>query len=222
MSAYQVQTQPNYAALDDFLKKYVSATGEVDYTKIKANIKELDLIVKELSSTIVAGTWNKHEKLAFWINTYNVFTIQLLVQNFPIQSIQNLDGGKTWDVKRIHIGGKKYSLNNIENDIIRPQFKDARIHFAVNCGAKSCPPLLNAAYIPSKLEAQLENQTKKFFNSKKYQKITPNAVSLTKIMDWYAIDFGNILDFVNKYSDVKVNKDSPITFQNYDWSLNGK
>lgn len=214
--------QPDYKPWDIFLKKYVSAAGEVDYKSIKANKKELDGIIKTFSTTAAMSTWNKNDQLAFWINVYNAFTIDLIVNNYPIKSIQNLDGGKPWDVKRITIAGKKYSLNNIENDIIRPQFKDARIHFAVNCGAKSCPPLLNGAFFGKSLDAQLDAVTKKFINNPKYQSIAASKLTLSKIFDWYVTDFGDKIAFLNKYSTIKVNKNSSVVFKDYDWTLNDK
>lgn len=216
------QAQPDYKSWDSYLKKHVSATGDVDYKSIKTNKKELDGIVKSFSAVSVLPTWSKDDQLAFWINAYNVFTIQLIVDNYPLKSIQNLDGGKPWDVKRITIGGKKYSLNNIENDIIRTQFKDARIHFAVNCGAKSCPPLLNGAFFAKTLDDQLDAVTNKFINNTKYQSITATKLTLSKIFDWYAVDFGDIHTYVNKYSSLKVNKNAVIVFKEYDWALNDK
>jgi len=216
------QAQPDYKSWDSYLKKHVSATGDVDYKSIKTNKRELDGIVKSFSAVSVLPTRSKDDQLAFWINAYNVFTIQLIVDNYPLKSIQNLDGGKPWDVKRITIGGKKYSLNNIENDIIRPQFKDARIHFAVNCGAKSCPPLLNGAFFAKTLDAQLDAVTNKFINNTKYQSITATKLTLSKIFDWYAVDFGDIHTYVNKYSSLKVNKNAVIVFKEYDWALNDK
>ena len=217
-----VVAQPDYKSWDTFLKKYVSTSGDVDYKSIKANKKELEAITKAFSETSVLTSWSKNDQLAFWINAYNVFTIDLVVNHHPIKSIQNLDGGKTWDVKRIAIGGKKYSLNNIENDIIRPQFKDARIHFAVNCAAKSCPPILNSAFFGKTLDEQLDAVTKKFISNTKYQNITSGKMTLSKIFDWYKVDFGDIFTFINKYSTIKVNKNTAIVYKDYDWSLNDK
>ena len=214
--------QPDYKSWDIFLKKYVSASGDVDYKSIKANKKELEAITKTFSATSVLTSWSKNDQLVFWINAYNAFTIDLVVNHYPIKSIQNLDGGKPWDVKRITIGGKKYSLNNIENDIIRPQFKDARIHFAVNCAAKSCPPILNGAFFSKSLDEQLDTVTKKFINNTKYQNITSGKMTLSKIFDWYKVDFGDIFTFINKYSTIKVNKNTAIVYKEYDWSLNEK
>jgi len=216
------EAQPDFKAWDTFLKKYVSATGDVDYKSIKANKKELDAITKTFSATSVLPSWSKSDQLTFWINAYNAFTIDLIINNYPLKSIQGLDGGKPWDVKRINIGGKKYSLNNIENDIIRPQFKDARIHFAVNCAAKSCPPILNGAFFGKTIDTQLDEATKKFINNKKYQTITSSNITLSKIFDWYGADFGDIVTFINKYSNVKVNKSATIAYKDYDWALNGK
>ena len=217
-----VVAQPDYKSWDTFLKKYVSTSGDVDYKSIKANKKELEAITKAFSETSVLTSWSKNDQLAFWINAYNVFTIDLVVNHHPIKSIQNLDGGKPWDVKRIAIGGKKYSLNNIENDIIRPQFKDARIHFAVNCAAKSCPPILNSAFFGKTLDEQLDAVTKKFISNTKYQNITSGKMTLSKIFDWYKVDFGDIFTFINKYSTIKVNKNTAIVYKDYDWSLNDK
>ncbi|MBK8625491.1 MAG: DUF547 domain-containing protein [Saprospiraceae bacterium] len=214
--------QPDYKSWDTFLKKYVSITGDVDYKSIKTNKKELDAITKVFSTVKVAQSWSKSDQLAFWINAYNAYTIDLLVQNYPLKSIQNLDGGKPWDVKRITIGGKKYSLNNIENDIIRPQFKDARIHFALNCGAKSCPPLLNAAYVGKTLDEQLDSQTKIFINNKMFQNLTVSTMTISKIFDWYSVDFGNIVNFINKYRVNKVHPNAKISYMEYNWALNGK
>ncbi len=214
--------QPTYADWNTFLKKYVSTTGEVNYKSIKANRSELDKITKEFSNTKVLDAWSKDEQLAFWINAYNAFTVSLLVDNYPLKSIQNLDGGKTWDVKRITIDGKKYSLNYIENDIIRPKYKDARIHFAVNCGAASCPPLLNAAFMGKTLNTQLEAVTKTFINNKRFQTLSPSSAKISKIFEWYAKDFGDLVTFINKYSAVQVKKDAKVIYNDYDWSLNGK
>jgi len=112
------------------------------------------------------------------------------------------------------------SLNDIENVIIRPTFKDARIHFAVNCAAKSCPPLLNKAYTASNVQSLLESQTKKFVNNAALTTITPDAVTISKIFDWYGEDFGDLITYLNKYSSTKINAGAKVNFMEYDWSLN--
>ncbi len=216
------QAQPDFVSWDTFLKKYVTTEGEVDYKGIKANKTELDAITKSFSAVSTQTAWNKNDQLAFWINVYNAFTIDLIVNNYPVKSIRDLDSGKPWDVKRITIGNKKYSLNNIENDIIRPQFKDPRIHFAVNCAAKSCPPLQNRAFFGKSLNSQLEAATKNFINNTNFITVAPSKLTLSRIFDWYAKDFGNITDFLNKFSTIKVNKNPVVSYYDYNWSLNEK
>jgi hypothetical protein len=215
--------QPDYKAYDAFLQKYVSAKGNVNYKKIKANKSELEKLVKQFQGSIPQKTWSKNEQLAYWINAYNLFTIKLIVDNYPIKKITDLDNGKTWDVKRIKIGGQYYSLNQIENEIIRPTFQDARIHFALNCAAKSCPPLYNKAFVAANLETQLEQRTKTFINSKS-NILSEKGLKISKIFDWYGSDFttknNTIQSFFSKYSSLRIQKDAKIEFLEYDWSLN--
>jgi hypothetical protein len=132
----------------------------------------------------------------------------------------NFDGGKTWDVRRIKIGDKKYSLNNIENDIIRPQFKDPRIHFAVNCAAKSCPPLWNRAFTAENLETALEARTKAFINDPKYNTLSGARAQVSKIFDWYGADFGDLKKFLNQYANTKLKASAVVAFSEYNWDLN--
>jgi hypothetical protein len=94
--------------------------------------------------------------------------------------------------------------------------------FAVNCAAKSCPPILNGAFFSKSLDEQLDAVTKKFINNTKYQNITSGKMTLSKIFDWYKVDFGDISTFINKYSTIKVNKNTAIVYKEYDWSLNEK
>lgn len=211
---------PSHEAWDALLKKYVSATGKVNYKGIKADKTKLEDYLKTLSSDAPEASWSKPEQMAYWINAYNAFTVKLIVDNYPLPSINKLHGGKPWDHKWIKIGGKTYSLNNIENDILRPQFKDARIHFAVNCAAKSCPPLLNTAWTASNLNANLDAQAKKFINNTAFNKLSTKKVEVSKIFEWYAEDFGKIIDFINKYAATKVSAKAKVSYVEYDWGLN--
>jgi hypothetical protein len=212
----------DHSILDGLLKKYVSSTGVVNYAGIQGSRAQLDEYLDLVSKKIPDNSWSRNEALAYWINVYNANTIDLILSNYPISSITNLDGGKPWDVKRITIAGKKYSLNDIEHSIIRPEFNDARIHFAVNCAAKSCPKLNNGAMTAANVNSTLEKLTKEFVNNSSINKISSNSASLSKIFEWYASDFGNLTAFINKYSTQKLNVGSPISYVDYDWSLNGK
>ncbi len=211
----------SHEVFNELLKKYVSANGMVDYAGLKSEITVLDGYLAELSSNSPADAWSKSKKLAYWINAYNAFTLKLILDNYPLSSITNLYGGKPWDKKWIEIGGKTYSLNNIENDIIRPTFNEPRIHFAVNCAAVSCPKLGNFAFTENNLEAKLEKNTREFINSSQ-NSISADQVQVSKIFDWYKEDFGDLVEFLNKYSETKISSGTKVKFGDYDWKLNGK
>lgn len=210
----------DHLGLDSLLQKYVSDAGKVNYKGLKTDKDALNAYCRMLSDNPVQEDWTREEKMAFWINTYNAFTLKLIVDNYPARSILNFDGGKTWDVKRIRIGDKKYSLNNIENDILRPQFKDPRIHFAINCAARSCPPLWNHAYTAENLETTLDARTKAFINNASFNTISASKARVSKIFEWYAADFGGLKKFLNKYADTPLKSSAVIAFNEYNWDLN--
>jgi len=210
---------PNHKVFDDILRANVSSSGKVDYAGIKANMSKLQGYLDELATTNIKGL-NRNEQLAYWINAYNAFTIKKIIDNYPIGSITDLDGGKPWDSQFIKLGGTKYTLNNIENDIIRPQFREPRIHFAVNCAAKSCPPLLNRAWTASNLETNFEKQTKAFINNSQHNAISSGSAQVSKIFEWYGEDFGDLKAYLNKYAKTKIGDGVTIGFKDYDWSLN--
>ena len=209
----------DHSAWNDLLKKHVSATGKVNYKGFKADLELLDAYMRSLNEGAPTENASKEERLAYWINAYNAVTVRLIVSNYPLSSITKLDGGKPWDVKRYSNGGKKLSLNDIENNILRPM-GDARIHFALNCAAKSCPPLLNEAFTADNVNKLLEQRTRQFINSATRTVIEKDDIKVSKIFDWYAKDFGNVVDFVNKYAKTKAAKTAKVTFLAYDWNLN--
>jgi len=208
----------SHQVFDDLLRKHVSSTGKVNYTGLKQDQAKLKTYLAQLEAQAVEGSWSKNKKLAYWINAYNAYTIDLIIRNYPLKSITDLEGGKPWDKKFIKLNGQTLSLNNIENDIIRPTFKDARIHFAVNCAAKSCPPLMNKAWTESNLQSELEKRTRTFINNSAYNTVSSGSATISKIFEWYAVDFGNLNDYLAKYSEV--NGATKISYNEYDWSLN--
>ncbi len=211
--------QPNYALYDSLLQKYVSSNGNVKYKALQAERAILDSVVAQFQAVAPQKEWSKNERLAYWINAYNLFTVQLIVNNYPIKKITNLDGGKTWDVKRIEIDGKKYSLNQIENEILRPQFKDARIHFAINCAAESCPPLHNRAFTAENVQSLLDKRTREFIRSSA-NTLTDSNIKISKIFDWYSADFGDLVTFLNKYASIGIQTDAKIEYKEYIWNIN--
>lgn len=216
-------TQTNvHESFNSLLQKNVSADGRVNYTAIKKDITTFNIYLTQLAKQTPATNWSKNAALAYWINVYNAFTIKLIVDNYPTKSITILSGGKPWDVKWIELAEKKYSLNQIENDIIRPQYNDARTHFALNCAARSCPPLLNIAFTENNIDELLTKRTKQFLQDNSANEITENKLSISKIFDWYKADFGNIPNFIAKYKGTKINPNATIEYKEYNWSLNDK
>lgn len=211
------------------LSKYVSDEGNVNYAGIKKEEDKLDAYLKVLSENHPTESWKKDDQLAFWINAYNAFTVKLIVKNYPVKSIKDLGGSiykvnTAWDIKFIKIGEETYDLNNIEHDIIRKEFEEPRIHFAVNCASVSCPKLRNEAYVGSKLDKQLDDQAKAFINDKTKNDIQAKSAKLSKIFRWFKGDFEkgkqSVEGFINKYATVKITKKTEIDFNDYLWDLN--
>jgi hypothetical protein len=222
----------SHSIWDGLLKKHVDNKGFVNYAGFKKDQAQLKKYLTMVEKNAPAKSWSKDEELTYWINAYNAFTIQLILDNADknITSIKDI-GSKIkipfvntpWDVKFINIGGDKMDLNNIEHGIIRKKFKEPRIHFALVCAAMSCPPLRNEAFTAKNLDKQLQDQGEKFINDASKNKITPNSIKVTKILDWYGGDFNKSkVDIVNDYSKTKVNKDATVSYMDYNWALNGK
>jgi len=200
----------------------VSENGEVNYKKLAKKDKGLNAYLEELATHPPMDSWSRDEKLAYWINAYNAFTVKLIVDNYPVKSIRDLHDGNPWDVKWIKLGRQTYSLNQIEHDIIRPRYDEPRIHFAVNCAAKSCPPLLNRAWTADNLEQQLEQQTQAFINNEAYNTISAKSLELSQIFNWYGEDFDNVKAFVNRYTTTDVKNGAKVSFREYNWALNAQ
>lgn len=218
--------------LDGLLKQHVKTVtvdgikyNGVDYDAWSQD-KRHKKVQKELQNTDPATLGSKSEKLAFWINAYNVFTIDLLIQKGERDSIKDLGGvfESPWERFKWTVSGKEYTLDQIEHKIIRP-LGEPRIHFAINCAAKSCPDLRTEAYRANKLNAQLADQTKKTFANptKGYAAVKgQNAIRVTKVMDWFKKDFnnGDLRSWLKPYFPAIVNDKTKVQFFNYDWSLN--
>lgn len=239
LSVTKILQAQDHQLFTDVLKKYV-INGLVDYKNLKSD-KTLDKYLSELSNTNPYDL-NRNQKLAFWINAYNAFTIEIVRDNYPIESITDLHtGGKVigyllgktvWDKEFITINNKKYSLNDIEHKILR-KMGEPRIHFAIVCASISCPELLNEAYVADKIDTQLENQTRKFINDKtrNHFDLKNRKAYISEIFNWFGEDFGksdeNILRFIANYVPDNISKDIKsnisnwdISFNDYNWNLN--
>lgn len=215
---------------DMLLNKHVDETGMVNYKGMIGDSLELNKYLDLLSKNHPnKENWSEDERLAYWINAYNAFTVRLIIRNYPVESIKDIAGGipfinTPWDIKFIQIEGETYDLNNLEHGIIRKEFSEPRIHFALVCAAVSCPRLRNEAFTPEKLDAQLEAEAVYFFNNPKKNKISADQLELSKLLDWYWGDFKDIaanrVEYVNRYSKVRAKPSADVDFLDYSWELN--
>lgn len=222
------QKVPSHQHWDKLLKKYVNTAGMVNYKGLQKDKSELDEYLKTLSDNSPQKNWSENDQKAFWINAYNAYTVSLIMQHYPVKSIKDIGGSiykinTAWDIRFIKIGGETYDLNNIEHKMLRRKFEDPRIHFAIVCASMSCARLRNEAYTGEKLNAQLEDQGKDFLNDKAKNRISGDKAELSKYFSWYQSDFtknGSLRDFINKYSQIKINENTKISYLDYNWSLN--
>jgi len=218
----------------ELLQRFVK-DGQVDYTGFKKKETQLDTYLEYLAATDPASMEDK-DRFAFYINAYNAYTIKLILKNFengsPPASIKDIGSffSKPWSIKFVKIGGKTYTLDNIEHDILRPTFKDARVHFAVNCASKSCPPLASAPYSGAELDKQLDAGTTAFINNEQENRLENSTLFVSSIFKWFKEDFNNNpIDFVEKYAQGTLKQELTsqkgrikVKYLDYDWSLNGK
>ena len=213
--------QPDHSEWDKLLKQFVNEKGEVDYQSFRLNQQSLDTYLKLLSGNPPQESWSDNEQLSFWINAYNAFTISLILRHYPLKSIMDIE--KAWEVRFISIGNTKYTLNEIEHEVIRKKFDEPRIHFVLVCAAISCPVLLNEAYFPDRLEKQMQKQTIQFINDFSRNSIKSGIAKVSQLFNWYKDDFtkqGTVIDYLNRYSETKLNPDANLSFMEYDWGLN--
>lgn len=222
-----ISTQAQTATFDALLKANVDANGNVNYKGFKKNEAKLDTYLDYLAKTSPEKSWSAAKTKAFWVNAYNAYTIKLILENYPIKSIMKIKkkGKDAWNIKLAKVGGKTYTLNHIEHEILRKDYDDPKIHVGVNCASGSCPQLGNFAFTEANYEAKTDELMKKFINDANRNKISAKKLQLSKIFEWFKGDFtkkGSLIEFLNKYSDTKIKKNAKISFLEYDWNLNGK
>ncbi|MGH2642479.1 MAG: DUF547 domain-containing protein [Chitinophagaceae bacterium] len=223
--------QPSYKIWNDLLHEYINDQGLVNYKGFIKDSAKLNVFLHGLSTHAPdPAKWSKDQRMAFWINAYNAFTVKLIIMHYPVKSIKDI-GPKIqiykistpWQIKFFSIGSRKINLDDIEDKILRKEFDDPRIHFALVCAALSCPPLRNEAYTPDKLNAQLNDQGRKFLSQTFKNKISANKIELSSIFKWYKGDFTkqqSLISFLNRFAPVKIDPDASISYINYDWDLN--
>ena len=219
---------------DKILKSYIKP-GElkgislnlVDYKGLREN-KEIEKLESDLSKLPSVKNQPVKKQLAFWINTYNFLTIVKIIRNPGLKSIRNLNKGLTtvWQQTAGIINNEKITLDQIEHEIIRKEFNEPRIHFAVNCASISCPDLRTEAYFPDNLDKQLEDQLLKTLDNQKKGMLIDHKkriIYLSKIFSWYSADFSDNVKLWLKNKNIindEVFEKYTVKYFNYDWDLN--
>ena len=205
---------------DAFFKTYIT-NGKVEY---KALHKEPSILheLMELVKGVDLAKVTEDAYQAFWINAYNLQVIQGIVAHYPLKS--PLDVAGFFDTEKHEIAGQEVTLNQIENDLLRAKFpKEPRFHFVLVCAGLGCPPIIDEAYRPGTLNAQLQEQTKKALNDAKFIRVEDDMVKVSQIFEWYKSDFvkaGGVVNFINRYRESKLPKDVQVGYYPYDWTLN--
>ncbi len=222
---------PDWSAYDRLLSKHLTM-GEkngvpvmlVDYGEL-AEDTDLEQSVALIEQHNTAQLQSREQRLAFYINAYNIFALKLIAEHWPIDSIK--DAGNWWRPVWYHnvgsIDGEEVSLDDIEHDILRPM-GEPRIHMAIVCASVSCPDLRREAYRGDRLEQQLEEQTQQFLNnSEKGVKQAGRNWQVSKIFDWFAEDFepAGVAAFIGQYRDLGENPEIEAYIE-YDWAVNGE
>ena len=218
----QKQQTGFYTSVTELLQHVVS-NGQVKYRQLQKENDKLDRLVRQVAAYDLSGA-SPSEKKAFYINAYNLLVLKQVMEHYPLKSVMDIPG--FFDRQKYKVAGEELTLNELENKKLRGPFKDARIHFALVCAAKSCPPLLNKAYTPQQVENQLETQTRLTLKDPSFIRVLPQQrqVQFSEIFKWYEPDFlaeaESILSYINKYRVKPVPQQYKQGYYTYDWSLN--
>src|SRR5258708_7569308 len=232
--AQAAEFDQSYPLFDAVLKNYVM-DARVDYAALKGHPQELGHYLDQLASVTKSDfrQWNEKQQLAFLINTYNASTLRLIADHYPVKTIKDIGSflNGPWDQPVVKLFGQTITLNTLENGILRKDYAEPRIHFALVCAAKGCPPLRNEAYAGARLDEQLDDQAKIFLGTGSKNRVDANdrVVYLSPIFKWYGDDFttkaGSVLNFVRPHFPGREAKEMgpaefKIKYTDYDWSLN--
>lgn len=220
----------DHSQFDALLRAHVSEGGFVDYDGLKRDASALDAYISALGKADI-DSLGRDERLAFLINAYNAFTLRLILDHYPIDSIKDIPSDLRWDAKRWAIAGQTHSLNQIEHELIRPKFAEPRVHFALVCAAVGCPPLRNEAYTGHRLEEQLADQSRYVHTHARWFRLHEDTgeLELTALYDWYGGDFTqqapSVAAFAARFSPdlmrlITAGGEHRVKFLDYSWKLN--
>ena len=235
--------QIDHGAWQDILTVYLrvrsSGINKFDYAALKANAKDSSKLVKYLDylQELDPRKYSRAEQKAYWINLYNALTVKLVVDAFPVDSIRNICKNRTpgsecsgpWDEVHARVAGQDLTLDNIENDILRPIWKNPLIHYGLSCASYGCPDLCGTAFTAKNTDTLLNTGARKYVNQNRgVDFMEGDFIVISSIYDWYAEDFGNneqgVIKHLARYADEKLAKrlmdfSGAIDYE-YDWRLN--
>lgn len=229
---------PDHALWEKLLNQYVKigqdGVSRVNYRALKDKDSQTLRTYLTYLQSIDVSRLNKSQQFAFWVNLYNAKTVELIVQHYPVKSIKDIDispglfANGPWGKKLVIVNDQELSLDDIEHKILRPIWKDPRIHYAVNCASIGCPNLVPKAYIGNALEEMLDQGARGYINSPRGVSITNGSLTLSKIFSWYQDDFGasesDLLRHIRKYAGPKLRAKlklvDSVDHYAYNWSLN--
>ena len=221
VQAQEAIAVPDHTAWTQLLEKYVDDGGMVDYKKMSQVTGEVTKYLRYLEKFSPEVNWPRNRYLAFFINLYNAGTVKLILDNYPVRSIRDIQN--PWGQKLFTINARSLSLDDVEHKILR-SIQDPRIHFAINCASISCPKLQPKAFTESGLDFELNRSVNQFLSNPESFQVKDNAIYLSSIFKWYRQDFetnyGTLINFLNHYHDVPFKDDVKIRFLPYNWDLN--
>lgn len=235
------------AAYDALLSRYVSASADgvnrVDYARWRASAADraaLDGYVAELAAQR-PSSFARDRAFAYWVNLYNAVTLQVILERYPVRSIRDIrsEGAGLdpraligpWRTRRVTVEGRRLSLDEIENSILRPTYNDPRVHYAINCASIGCPNLMNRAWRAESLNADLDAAARAYVNHPRGVSVGGNgAVRASSIYRWFREDFGggdaNVIAHLRRYAApelaARLEGATRISGHDYDWALNGR
>ena len=238
-----------HSAWTALLRKHVVLLGggqasQVRYTGLASDRAAFKAYLAQLSAVPAAAfeAFSKPQQMAFLINAYNAFTVELILGRYPkLESIRDLGNflSKPWSIRNVPLLGRTMTLDEIEHDTLRARgrYDDPRIHFAVNCASVGCPMLREEAFVAERLDAQLEEQADRFMADRSRNRYAGGKLEVSRIFDWYGKDFaqghqgiGSLAAFMARHADRLAeapadrerirNQAVPLVFLDYDWKLN--
>lgn len=227
MSSYSLKAAPIedladfFEQADDFFKDYV-VNGDIKYAQLKISPIALQPLIDFIGQQPIDKV-DTYRKKAYLINCYNLLVIHAVLQNYPIEKLEDTD--KFFKKDKYLVGGENITLDHLEYKIILKNYKDPRLHFVLVCAAKGCPPIPSYAYTPGDLNNQMNTQCQHALDDPNFLKVDTQAeactIQLSPIFKWYRNDFfPSISEFINAHRSQAIPNNCPVNYYDYDWTLN--